>query len=93
MFQPLGQDAQRQRLGARHRFFARRAIRYHARQLRNLSDPPTVGLLFDLDFEHDPSISYFRPGIKTRIAWLTWVVCIASNPVRRLRVNFHAANH
>ena len=49
MLDPLSKDAQCESFNARHSFFACLPINHGARYLGNLSDPPTVFLLFNLD--------------------------------------------
>ena len=61
MFKPLGQDAQRQSLGARDRLIAVLTVDQDAGKVGNLTDPTPVLFPLELDCELD---SAFGHGLK-----------------------------
>ena len=49
IFKTISEGAQSKSLDARHRFIARSAVDHDSGKFGNLSDPPTIFLLFSLD--------------------------------------------
>ena len=65
MLEALGEDSQSKRLDLRDRFVPALPIRHHARQVRNLGQPATVVLSFQLDGKLH-RISTHRPQLNRK---------------------------